>query len=153
MGITTEQIKDLRDKTGISVMQCKKALEEAGGDTEGALRVLRREGALIARKKADRALKAGVVQAYVHGTKRVGALVLLSSETDFVAKNDEFAALAYDIAMHIAAMGDDGITREKLLEQPFIKDEGKSIGMLIDEAMQKFGERIEITEFSRLKVE
>lgn len=101
--ITTEQIKELRDETGISVMQCKKALEEAGGDKEKALLILRKKSTAIAEKKGDRELGAGVVEAYIHSNKTVGAMVELSCETDFVARNEEFVAMARDIAMHITA--------------------------------------------------
>jgi len=101
--ITTEQIKELRDLTGISVMQCKKALEESGGDKEKALLILRKKSSDIATKKGDRELGAGVVESYIHSNKTVGALVELSCETDFVARNEEFVTLARDIAMHITA--------------------------------------------------
>lgn len=101
--ITTEQIKELRDKTGVSIMQCKKALEDAGGDFEQALVLLKKKGAEIAEKKGDRDLGAGVVQAYIHTSGEIGAMVELWCETDFVAKNEEFKALAYDIAMQVAA--------------------------------------------------
>ncbi|MBX4210446.1 elongation factor Ts [Candidatus Parcubacteria bacterium] len=101
--VTTEQIKQLRDQTGISVMQCKKALEEAGGDMEKALVILRAKSKEAASKKSDRALGAGVVASYVHSNSLVGSLVELACETDFVAKNDEFKALAYEIAMHVTA--------------------------------------------------
>lgn len=103
MTITTEQVKELRDKTGISIMQCKKALEDAGGDAEKALVILKKKGAEIAGKKGDRTLGAGVVASYIHSTGSVGALVELWCETDFVAKNEEFKALAKDIAMQIVA--------------------------------------------------
>ncbi|OHA78996.1 MAG: hypothetical protein A2V96_00260 [Candidatus Yonathbacteria bacterium RBG_16_43_6] len=101
--ISTEQIKELRDLTGISVMQCKKALEEAEGDKEKALAILRKKSGDIAAKKSDRELGAGVIESYIHNTKSIGALVELSCETDFVARNEEFVALARDIAMHVAA--------------------------------------------------
>lgn len=101
--ISTEQIKELRDLTGISVMQCKKALEEAEGDKEKALAILRKKSGDIAAKKSDRELGAGVIESYIHNTKSIGALVELSCETDFVARNDEFVTLARDIAMHVAA--------------------------------------------------
>lgn len=101
--ITTEQIKTLRDSTGISVMQCKKALEEAKGDMEKALVILRKKGADIATKKSDRTLGAGVITSYIHSNGNVGAMIELSCETDFVAKNEGFKTLAYDIAMHVAA--------------------------------------------------
>lgn len=103
MAITTEQIKDLRDTTGLSIMQCKKALEEAGGDMGKAVILLQKKGAGIAAKKADRNLGAGRVTAYVHSNGTVASLVELLCETDFVAKNEEFGALAYNIAMQVAA--------------------------------------------------
>lgn len=101
--ITTEQVKELRDKTGVSIMQCKKALEDSGGDMEKALVLLKKKGAEIAEKKSDRELGAGVVQAYIHTSGTIGAMVELLCETDFVSKNEEFKTLAYDIAMQVAA--------------------------------------------------
>lgn len=190
MEITTEQIKALRDETGISVMQCKKALEEAGGDVEKARVILRKKSGEIAAKKGDRTLGSGVVASYVHATGTVGAMVLLSSETDFVSKNEEFRKLAYDIAMHVAAANPKFLTfdqispeeratarevfveevkdkpadmqekiiegklasyfrEQALLEQPFIKDPERTIRDLLSQAVQKFGERIEISRFVR----
>ncbi len=101
--ITTDQVKELRDKTGIAIMQCRKALEEAGGDMEKAIVILRKKGAEVADKKSDRSLGAGVVASYIHNTGTVGVMLELWCETDFVAKNDEFKTLAKDIAMQIAA--------------------------------------------------
>jgi elongation factor Ts len=101
--ITTEQVKELRDKTGISIMQCRKALDEAGGDMEKAIIILRKKSGELAAKRADRTFGAGTIAAYVHVTGNVGAMVVLSCETDFVSGNDEFKALARDIAMHITA--------------------------------------------------
>ena len=101
--ITSEQVKDLRDLTGISIMQCRKALEEANGDMEKAKTFLRKKGADIAAKKADRTLGAGRIAAYVHSSGNVAAMVELSCETDFVAKNEEFYNVARDIAMQIVA--------------------------------------------------
>ncbi|HBW74143.1 MAG TPA: elongation factor Ts [Candidatus Magasanikbacteria bacterium] len=101
--VTTEQIKTLRERTGVSVMQCKKALEEAGGNEEKALLLLKKKGAETAAKKADRALGAGSIAAYIHAGSKVGAMVELAAETDFVSGNPEFKQLAYDIAMHVAA--------------------------------------------------
>ncbi len=116
MTITPEQIKELRIRTGVSFAQCKKALEEAGGDMEGALQVLARLSGDIAKKKNDRILGAGVVQAYVHA-KEIGAMVLLSCETDFVAKNEEFVQLAYDIAMHAAAARPLYVSRDQVPQE------------------------------------
>ncbi len=116
MEITSTQIKELRDKTGISVMQCKKALEEAGGDMDKALIILKKKSSDAADKKSDRVLGAGAVGAYVHNTNEVAAMVVLSCETDFVAKNQEFVALAKDIAMHVAALNPAFIARTEVDE-------------------------------------
>lgn len=113
---TTEEIKALRDETGVSVMQCKKALEEAGGDVEKAKVILRKASAAIATKKADRELGAGVAAAYVHAGGSVVGAVVLACETDFVSKNEEFGKLAYDIAMHVAAMKPQFKTKEDVKE-------------------------------------
>lgn len=150
MAISAEAVKALRDATGVSVMECKKALEAAQGDTEKAMAILRERSAQLVLKKADRALGAGVVSAYVHTTGQVGALVELSCETDFVGKNEEFVALARDIAMHTAAMRPSNV--EELLVQPFIKDPTQTIADLISGAVQKFGERVEIGSFSIAQV-
>lgn len=190
---TTEQIKELRDITGVSIMQCKKALEEAGGDMEKAQVILRKQSALIANKKSDRELGAGVAAAYTHAGGAVVAAVVLACETDFVSKNEEFSKLAYDIAMHVAAMAPQFKTREEvqesdlraarevfegeaanipepmrakavegkidsylkdkvLLEQPFVKDPTITIREMLDRAVQKFGEKVEVTRFERLSV-
>lgn len=121
MDISSAQLKELRDATGVSVMQCKKALEEAGGDMEKALIILKKRGSEAAAKKADRAFGAGAVGAYVHNTHEVAALVLLSSETDFVAKNEAFVALARDIAMQVAATKPRFISRNEITEADTVK--------------------------------
>ena len=121
MEITSAVIKELRDKTGISVMQCKKALEEAGGDMEKALIILKKKRSEAAEKKADRALAAGAVGSYMHNTNEVAALVVLSCETDFVSKNEEFIALAKDIAMHVAALNPKFISRAEVDENAITK--------------------------------
>ncbi len=190
MNITTEQIKELREKTSVSVMQCRKALEDAGGDMEKAVILLRKKGAETAEKKAERVLKASRIVSYVHGVGTVGVMVELSSESDFVSKHEDFAKLAYDIAMQIAAMnpkyikkddvdleernkvleafevevkGKPEAIREKilsgkldayfkeqvLLDQDFIKDPTMTINTLITNAVQKYGEKIEVTRFVR----
>ena len=112
--VTTDVIKQLRDETGVSVMQCKKALEEAGGDVAKAIVILKKKGADAAAKKADRTLNAGAIAAYVHATGTVGAMVEIACETDFVAKNPEFKQLAYDIAMHIAASKPEFLKKEDI---------------------------------------
>lgn len=119
--VTADQIKELRGKTGVSVMQCKKALEEALGDIEKAVILLRKLSGNIADKKADRYTPAGAVVSYIHGNNSVGAMVLLSTETDFVAKNDEFKKLGYDIAMHVAAQAPAYVRREDIPEDEMKK--------------------------------
>lgn len=117
MEISAVQLKELRNKTGISVMQCKKALEEAGGDMEKAMVLLKKKGAEVAEKKSDRDLGAGVIGTYTHNTNEVASLVHLACETDFVAKNEKFVTLARDIAMHVAAMNPQYITRDEIDEK------------------------------------
>jgi elongation factor Ts len=112
MEITSAQIKELRDQTGISVMQCKKALEEAGGDMEKAIVILKKRRSEAADKKSDRELGAGAVGAYIHNTNEVAALVVLACETDFVAKNPEFVTLAKEIAMQVAATSPKYLTKD-----------------------------------------
>ena len=114
--ITTESVKELREVTGVSIMQCKKALEEAGGDMEKAKVLLAKAGSSITAKKAGRTLGSGVIQAYVHSTNAVAGVALLSCETDFVSKNEEFIKLSYDIAMHVAASNPEFLKREDLKE-------------------------------------
>ncbi len=160
-GVTTDLVKKLRDLTGISVMQCRRALEEAGGDIEKAKKILASKSADIASKKGDRALGAGVVSSYIHGTGNVGSMVELLCETDFVAKNEEFVKLARDIAMHVTATdpkylkaedAPEGEKESALLVQPFIKNPEATITNLIEGAVQKFGEKIELARFVRFAI-
>lgn len=119
--ITTEQVKELREKTGVSIMQCKKALEEANGDAEKALILLKKKSSDIADKKSDRNLGAGTVASYIHNNNTVGAIVELSSETDFVAKNEEFKQLAYNIAMQVAATNPEFLKSDDISEAVKVK--------------------------------
>lgn len=121
MNITTEQIKELRDATGVSVMQCKKALEEAGGDLEKAKIILRKVSKQAADKKSDRTLASGAVVSYIHNNGTVGALVELLCETDFVARNEDFKALGRDIAMHVAAQAPEFLKMSDVKEEDKIK--------------------------------
>lgn len=159
---TLEQIKTLREQTGVSVMQCKKALEEADEDFKKALALLKQQGAVIASKKADRALGSGVITSYVHSDNRIGVLLELLCETDFVARNKEFQTLADDLAMQVAAMrpqsvdGEHRLSRKSvesdgkaLLDQQFIKDPATTVRQLIEQATQKFGEKVQIGRFVR----
>ena len=191
--VTTNEIKELRDLTGVSIMQCKKALQEADGDAEKAKIILRKQSSAIASKKSDRRLGAGVAVAYTHAGGSVVGAVVLACETDFVSKNEEFSKLAYEIAMHVAAMNPQFKSREDvseadiktarevfekealnvpeasrgkavegkvesyikervLLEQPYVKDSSITVRELINSAIQKFGEKIELVRFERLSV-
>ncbi len=145
--ISASDIKELREETGISFAQCKKALEDSGGDKTKALASLREQSEAIAEKKSSREVKAGVVSAYVHATGTLGAMVELNCETDFVAKNPEFVTLARDIAMHITASAP--VDQAELLAQPFIKDASLTIDALIKSYIQKFGENITLARFIR----
>jgi len=131
--ITTEQIKNLRDQTGVSVMQCKKALEEAKGDIEKAIVILRKKSGEMALKRIDKTFGAGTVQAYIHATGNVGSVVVLMCETDFVSGNDEFKTLARDIAMHVTA------TNPKFLKKEDITESAREVakGVFVNEVKDK----------------
>ncbi|MEK9166317.1 MAG: translation elongation factor Ts [Patescibacteria group bacterium] len=147
--ITKEQIQELRDKTGVSVMACKRALEKAEGDVNRAMEFLKEEGVLLASKKAERETKMGTIVSYVHGG-RIGALVEIKCETDFVARNPDFQNFARELAMQVAASSPEDL--KGLLEGPYIKNPGQSVGDIVKEAIQKFGENIEVSRFSRLEL-
>jgi elongation factor Ts len=125
--ISLEQIKELRDKTGISIMQCRKALEEAGGDMAKAIVILQKKGAEIADKKSDRALGAGIISSYIHSTGTTGAMIELWCETDFVAKNEDFKNLARDIAMQVVATNPGFVDVSEISEE--IKEKAKEVFM------------------------
>ncbi|MDW7772780.1 MAG: translation elongation factor Ts [Desulfobulbaceae bacterium] len=114
MKITSQMVKELRDKTNAGMMDCKRALNETGGDLEKSVDLLRQKGLAVAQKRADRATCEGVVECYIHAGSKLGVMVEVGCETDFVAKTDDFAAFARDIAMHIAASSPVAITREEV---------------------------------------
>jgi elongation factor Ts len=114
MEITAKQIAELRAKTGIGMMECKKALVEAGGDEEKAIEILKKSGAAKAMKRMDRETREGIVETYVHTDGKIGVMVEVLAETDFVAKNDEFKAFAHDVALHIAAMNPKYISKDNV---------------------------------------
>lgn len=120
--IDANSVKNLREKTGASMMECKNALEEAGGNEQKAVEILRQRGTKIAFKKSEREIKAGLVESYIHSNRRVGVLLELGCETDFVARNQGFQTLAHDIAMHIAAMNPRYLAAEDM-EPEFIAKE------------------------------
>ncbi len=145
-----DTIKALREETGVSIMKCKQALTEAAGDMDAARELIRGLSAKAAAKKADRELDAGIIQSYIHPNNTIGVLVNLACETDYVARNEDFIALANDIAMHIAAMMPESVS--DLVEQSYVKDPETTIGKLLEEATLKIGERIEVAEFTRYAI-
>lgn len=147
--ISSEQVKALREKTGISVMRVRKALEEAEGNEERAVEILKELGEEVAAKKGDRALGAGIVESYIHHDKSVGVMVLFRAETDFVAKNEEFQKIAHDVALHIAATQAE--TVEELLNEEFIQDPSRTIGDIVKGLTAKFGENASIEKFVRFR--
>lgn len=144
-----DKIQKLREVTGLGILDLKKALEESGGDEKKALTLLQKKGVAIAEKRADRKTSQGIVAAYAHGG-RIGSLVELNCETDFVAKTDDFKDLAKDLAMQVASMCPKDL--EELLEQPFIKDPSKTIKDLVTEVIAKTGENVRIGKFSRVEL-
>ena len=154
-----DTIKELREKTGLSLSQIKKALDEAGGDKEKALTILAQYSEAQAEKKADRELAAGVISSYIHGSGTIGVLLELGCETDFVAKNEEFVALAKDLAMHVCAMSPSSVNNEdgageesSLLHQSFIKDPSLTVEQRLSSAIQKFGENTKVIRFVRYAI-
>lgn len=145
-----DQIKQLREETGASIGEIRSALAESGGDRDRAREILARKLGVIAEKKAGREVRAGVVDAYIHSNGRIGVLVELQCETDFVARNPEFRKLAHDLAMHIAAMAPGDV--DELAFQDSIHQPGKPIGEIVREAIGKFGENIKIGNFSRFEL-
>ncbi|OGN27719.1 MAG: hypothetical protein A2941_02455 [Candidatus Yanofskybacteria bacterium RIFCSPLOWO2_01_FULL_49_17] len=148
--VSLEQIRSLREKTGLSMAEVKRALTKTGGDEAKALEALAARGGDIAARKAGRELKAGIVDAYVHSNRQTGAIVELRCETDFVARTDEFVALAHDIAMHVTAMKPSSV--KELLEQPFIKNPEQTIGALLISAIAKIGENIQLERFQTFNI-
>ncbi len=193
--ITPKMVMELRQRTGVGMMECKKALAEANGDIELAIETLRKRGAAKAASKADRAASQGLVESYIHPGGGVGVLLEVNCETDFVARTDDFAALVRNIAMHVAALNPVAVRREEvspelaagerailveqvkaegkpeamiekivdgkmnkwysetvLLEQPYVKDDKKTVGDLIQEAIAKMGENIQIRRFAKFRL-
>ncbi len=163
--VTTALIRTLREQTGAGIMDCKQALEGAGGDLEKAAEELRAKGLAGVAKRAGRATNEGVIESYIHTGGRVGAIVELGCESDFVARTDEFRQMAHDIAMQIAAMSPVYLDREEiaegderpaaqvaLLSQPFIKNGSSSVGELVQELAARMGENVRVIRFQRLAV-
>ena len=169
MPVSADTVKEVRERTGAGILECKIALEEANGDVEAAIGALRQKGVAkgvkLAGRKANAGLSQGVVESYVHQGGRIGVLLELNCETDFVARTDDFRHLAHDIALQIAAMAPQHVglddlpedadeeTRENSLwNQQFIRDPSKTIKDLVSEAIGKLGENIRVSRFARYEL-
>ncbi|MEK7215290.1 MAG: translation elongation factor Ts [Chloroflexota bacterium] len=163
--ISANAVKELRDRSGAGIMECKRALEDSGGNVEKALIVLRDQGFAKAEKRSDRATSQGMVDCYIHGGGRIGALVEVNCETDFVGRTEDFKALAHDLAMQVAATNPRYLSAEDvpadeegdpkeicLLEQAFIKNAGLSIRDLINATVSKTGEVVRVRRFARFEL-
>jgi elongation factor Ts len=163
--ISADNVKELRQKTGAGVMDCKKALVEAAGDFDKACGIIAERGLAIAKKKSDRVAEQGVIECYVHTGNHLGVMVEVNCETDFVARTAEFKELAHNLALQISAMCPQYVSAEEvphgadvdkqvacLLLQPFIKDPGKTIQDVITETVAKTGENIKVRRFERYEL-
>ena len=150
MANAKDDVKRLREETGAGVMDCKRALDEAKGNFEKAKGLIKERGLAKAKEKADRDAKEGLVEAYVHAGGRIGAMVELSSETDFVARNPDFKELAREIAMQVAAMDPKDV--DQLLGQPYIRDASKTIGELVTTIAASTGENVRVKRFKRFEL-
>lgn len=145
-----ELVKELRKITGRSIMECRKATEEVGSDLEKAKKALEKLGQKVAAEKAKRETKQGFIASYIHANGKIGVLVEIFCETDFVAKNEEFRNWGKEIAMQIAAMTPKD--EKELLKQEYIRDSSKTIKKFLGEAIAKFGENIKLGKFIRLEI-
>ena len=172
MATTADDIKRLREETSCGVIDCKKALEASQGDFAKAKELLRKRGLEMAAKKSDRVAKEGRVEAYIHNGNKIGVVVEVNCETDFVARNEDFIKFTRDVALHIAAVSpkylkkedvpEDVLSKEAdkeafykancLLTQAYVKDPGKNIQDLLNELVSKIGENIVVGRFIRYKV-
>ena len=165
MEISIEMIKELREQCGAGIMECRNALLEVEGDISKALQILKEKGFLKAEKKAGRATTQGLIEAYIHTGGRIGTMVEVNCETDFVARTDEFKELAHNLAMQVAALSPQFIAKEEipegtdiepqaacLLLQPYIRDPGKTVRDVIVETIAKVGENIKVSRFARFEL-
>jgi len=176
VSVTAQMVKELRERTGAGVMDAKRALEAANGDMERAASLLREQGLARAEKKAGRATSQGLVDAYIHGAGRIGSLIEVNCETDFVARTQEFRDLVHDLAMQVAATApryvsadeipadeleagaqeagsqEKYIERVVLLAQPFIKDPSRTVEEIVKEAIARLGENIRVRRFARFEL-
>ena len=160
MAVNIDLVKQLREETGISLADCKNALEESEGQMDKAKEYLEKRGQAVAAKKVDRAVNNGIIETYVHSSGRIGVMLEINCETDFVARGEDFKSLAHEICLHIVAMrplyvrGEEipaGVTEDKteicLMDQPWVKDGTKTIQVLINERIAKTGENIVVKRF------
>ena len=166
MAVTADAVKQLRDLSGAGVMDCKKALDETGGDVEKAVKVLRDKGIANAEKKSGRETGQGLVDSYIHAGGRIGVLVEVNCETDFVARTEQFKRLVHDIALQIAGIPTTLVISEDqlppdaegtpeetvLMKQTFLKDSSRTIEQLVKEAIAKTSENIRIRRFTRFEL-
>ena len=163
--ISADDVKALRERTSAGVMECKRALEEADGDLERAIEVLQRRGLAMAEKRAHRETAQGLVECYIHAGGRLGAMVEVNCETDFVARTDAFRTLARDLAMQVVATNPLSVSEEDLpsgaegdpaglclLRQPFIKDDSRTIEEVVKEVIAQTGENIRVRRFARFEL-
>ncbi len=163
MQVSVDTIKQLREKTGLGIMECKRALSECEGDIDGAIKMLRSRGVALAQKKSSRSLASGVIDTYTHSGGRIATIVEVNCETDFVARTPDFKGLVHDIAMQVAASDPTYVSADEmpegeiaeevcLLDQPFIKDPSKKIQDIIVETIAKTGENIGVRRFCRFEL-
>jgi elongation factor Ts len=163
--IPTEKLKELREQTGAGIMACRNALVEAEADMEKALEILKEQSLFIVEKKKERTTSQGLIEAYIHPGGRIGSMVELNCETDFVARTDEFRELAHNLAMQVAAMAPKYVSPENipegedldadavcLLNQAYIRDPNLTIRDVINEVVAKVGENIKVTRFARYEI-
>jgi len=150
MKINVDLVKDLRENTGAGIMECRKALMDNNGDLNKAKECIKKLGIEKAEKKAGRETSEGLIETYIHATGKVGAMVELTCETDFVARTEEFKKLAHEIAMQIASMSPRDV--ESLLKQEYIRDPSMTISFLIKQLVAKVGENIVVKRFFRMEL-
>jgi elongation factor Ts len=163
--VSAAEVKELREKTGAGVMDCKRALTEAGGDKAKAEELLRQRGLSVAEKKAHRATEQGLVECYIHAGGRIGAMVEVDCETDFVARTPDFKTLARDLAMQVAATGPLSVSEDDLpagaegtpeelclLRQAYIRDAGRTVQDIVNDVIAKTGENIRVRRFARFEL-
>ena len=165
MKITVDRVKELREQSGAGVMECRNVLLEAEGDMEKARQILKERNLFKAEKRKQRSASQGLIEAYIHTGGRIGAMVEVNCETDFVARTNEFKQLAHHLAMQVAAMPAQFISKEEapegadielqeacLLLQPYIKDPSMTVQDIINEAIAKTGENIKVSRFAKFEL-